>query len=334
VGALESRLAGATRRSLRAALALACGLGLAYAASWSGAPAARAPGRVCWWVADRDAHQLVGLDRDLHVAQRRELRWPLLLAARADGGVWVARALEGGPHGAHELVRFDALAQPHERYELPAVRALCAADGARAWVLSDAGADSAQLLQVELGRVPLPIARFAGARLLCARSAAELAIGSGAGRLWLVDATGRIRAERCLDGALAALAPGPSADQCWALERAPDARLWLLGARLESLRVQRTGLDGGRLASESGAPRVWVADARRRHARRFGAASGLELDWTDVPLAGLMAGAAERGGGALWLAPGALLRVDARAGLVPGQGGFGHAHDLARVPDG
>lgn len=334
MGALESRLAGATRRSLRAALALACGLGLAYATSWSGAPAPRAPGRVCWWIADRDAHQLVGLDRDLHVALRHELRWPVLVAARADGGVWVARALERGPHGAHELVRFDAYAQPHERYELPAVRALCAADGARAWVLSAAGAGPAQLLHIEPGREPRSIAHFAGAQLLCALSATELAIGSGAGRLWLVDAAGDVRAERRLEGALAALAPGPSAGQCWALERAADARLWLFGAKLEPLRVLRTGLEGGRLASERGAERVWVADARRRHARRFGAHGRLELDWTDVPLAGLMAGSAESGGGGLWLAPGALLRVDARGGLAPGQGGFGHAHDLARVPGG
>lgn len=355
MGVLESRSAGAARRSLRAALALACGLGLAYATSRAGAVAPRAPAPVAWWIADRDAHQLVGLDRDLHVAARCALRWPVMLAARTDGGVWVARALEGGPRGAHALECLDALGRSRARFELPAPRALCAPGGEGAWMLIDAPPEPplqpeqpesleqpepAHLLRIELEAGPRRLASFAGARHLCARSSGELVLGADDGRLWLTDLAGGVRAERQLEGGLAALAPGPRAGQCWALQRAPDARLWLLGAALEPLGVLRTGLAGGCLAAEPGSERVWVADARRRHVRRFGAAGRLELDWTDVPLAGLRVGAALRdehapgGGGALWLAPGALLRVDARGTLAPGQGGFGHAHDLARVPGG
>jgi len=334
VGALESRWAGTARRSLRAAFALACGLGLAYAASWAGPVPARAAQRPAWWIADRDAHQLVGLDRDLHVAARRELRWPVLLAARADGGTWVARALEDGPRGAHELACFDASARLRARFAASPVHALCAPDGEVLYALSEEPGAPAQLLRVELEAGPRALAPFAGARWLCARSAGELVIGASDGRLWSVDGAGVVHAEQQLGAELAALAPGPREGTCWVLERAPDARLWLLGARLEPLRVRRTGLTGGELAAERGSERVWVADARRKHVRRFGPAGQLELDRTDVPLAGITAGAALRGGGALWLAPGALLRVDARGELAPGQGGFGHAHDLARVPDG
>jgi len=64
-------------------------------------------GPPAYWVADRDAGALIGLDADLLAVARRDWPWPLALAPAPGDGLWVASAPAGHPGGGQRLSLLD-----------------------------------------------------------------------------------------------------------------------------------------------------------------------------------------------------------------------------------
>lgn len=327
------------RARLRTALAillshgapLALGAGLALA--WRAGPKLAAdfePGPPTTWVADRDAQALVGLDDELFEARRIELASPVEVELAQDGGLWAVSASESHPLGRHDLVRYavdgarSAALTFGPVYDLDRL-------GPDALVVERQGA-LGRVVRVTLAGEVLAVAELANAR--CASgSGSRAVVGTDDGEVWLFDAAHqppRVLARRELAGPIGDLRPGPTPGTWWALDVGGVARLSLLEPTLATRWTVEVGLHALHIAPARGVERVWVADTTQPVVRRYGPGGALELDLHDLPHSGLDRGVALEEGGVLLVAPGAVLRLDERGELQPGQGGFDFLVDLAR----
>lgn len=324
--------AGGTRRRWAA-----FGAGAALFLVWEVAQRALAgpplppPGPVAFWAADRLAQRVIALDGELGVVRRLALDWPADVEPCADGGLWVLRSSDGSANGLRRLVRLRADGSLETELTTGLVRDLD--------VL--AGRDA---LLVELGASPgdPPRALRVGPEgahhlalevpdLACIAGSGETIALGAAGEVLRVDASGALLARADVGRRIVDLAPGPEPGSLWALDAGPGRRLVRLDAALALLWRVEVGLEALHLAPEPGAERVWLADTAGPRARRFGAGGLLEVDREELPLDGLDRALALAGGGALLVAPGAILRLDARGATVPGQGGFAELADVARA---
>ena len=316
----------------RVAIGLAgCALGGALAillAVARGGEEPSTPGRVQVWVSDRDGQALIGLDRDLLVAARVEVPWPTEIEACEGGGVWAVSAREGDPLGAHDLLRLlpdGGLGAPIEVG--PVIHLATVGVDALVTEREEDGATRVRRFAPD-GMASL-VAELPDA--LCASGVGErVIVGTARGA---VLAFGRgAPAGSQLGGAICDVAPGPSAGAWWVLERkhGGPGRLLLLDAELRTLWSVSCELEASHLAPVAGQERIWLVDAARPLACRFGPGGVLELACGPLPQAGLGRAAALDDGGLLVAAPGALLHLDARGRLVPGQGGFDFLTDVAR----
>jgi hypothetical protein len=324
VAAIEAR---------RTALGLgACGLGAALALLLGGTGGEETPPRPGppeVWVSDRDGQALIGLDRHLLLAARVKVPWPTEVEASDGGGVWAVSARDGDPLGAYDLLRLASDGRLADPIEVEAVIDLATVAGGDALVVerNEDGSTRVRRFAAD-GRASLvaelPDASCAsGVRdrvIVGTASGAVLAFGGGAPR------------HAQLGGSICDVAPGPSARHWWALDRGrPGAsRLFLLDAELRTLWTLQCELEGGQLAPVPDQERVWLVDAARPLACRFGLGGVLELTCGPLPQAGLGRAAALDDGGLLVTAPGALLRLDACGRPAPGQGGFDFLTDVAR----
>jgi hypothetical protein len=272
------------------------------------------------WVADRDASCLRGLDAELIDSRRHELGWPLAVAPRADGGLWVARSgnatnaygarllslsQDGDPLGELHLEGF------HDLDVLRDGRGLCLErlDGgsSRLW-RTDSDATPRLLVQADRMRH----ARISGAAAWC---------GGDDGRLLRVDVeTGTVLALACL--------PAP----VQGLRASGDGGAWvLLGgtapilARLDErmARVAQVPMEQP-LAFDvlPGVAGPWTLErggAVLRSRTRDGGPR-LEVDLSILPEARHVLSMPD--GGVLVASPGGILRFDAHGAPRPGQGGF------------
>jgi hypothetical protein len=154
-------------------------------------------------------------------------------------------------------------------------------------------------------------------------------VGDSRGRVSLLGSYG-VRSARPGDE-IRAVAAG-AGSSWWVLTAGPDARLVHLAADLSTRRVLETGLEAPSMAVALDADSVWLVGGRERRALRVAADGHEERSLGDLPMAGLVAGAATRSGGLLLLAPGAVLHIDSAGRMARGQGGFGFLVDgvLAR----
>jgi len=286
------------------------------------------PGAPRFWVADRDGGRVVGLDQDLFVAREWCAPWPVALAARADGMLWVLSAVDGRPAGRHELLLLSADGERRAvtSFDGPARLAL---DERGKAVLLSSGSGARPIVRVdELGR-PSVLAALEGA-LCIAVARGEVLVGDGSGRVHLIASEGGHRTES-IGGRLVEAAADAGNGGWWLVDAAPPGRVLRLDSELAVVWVRE--LAGcARLVPLPAGGRVWVSDGRGDALLRLDDDGRTELELGPLPLAGVHAAVATTDGGLIARAPGALLRWDGEGRRRPGQAGFAFALDVARVP--
>lgn len=285
------------------------------------------------WAADRDAHRVVGLDGNLLRVRELQLAWPLAVAARVDGGLWVLRSGNGtGSFGAR-LTGLDAGgAQTNELYlEDAASLALWGGLDALVIELGGAGPGRDRVWRVAPDGTGRILHEGEHLNALCA-SGADVVIGATDGTLLRVapDGSKKVLGLARTDRMIGAVAEGPLPGSVFVLDVGPGHRLALFDTKLSPAWSVALGLDAQHVGVVPGEERVWVTDVNGARARRYGPRGVLELECAlplhapDHPLA--------FGDGALFAAPGGILRVDALGRALPGQGGFAWVSGLARAP--
>jgi hypothetical protein len=270
---------------------------------------------VVLWAADRDAGLVYGLDEDLILAARVPLAAPLDLARTLDGRLFVLR----GGGFLDELDGRGALLRELEvgtciDLETHGECALLVQLPARALALGAQGA-------------PRVLAESQG--LCCiAGSLDSVLLGTQDGRVLRValDGSGPL-AEVELGGSIVDLAPASEAGGGFALD-GPGQRLLRLDPEFGLRWEARLDIEARHLCVSG--EHVWLADTQSPRVLRYGPDGRRELDRKLLPLLGLDRVLSWRDGAVLLAAPGAILQLDARGHLAPGQGGFNFLAALAR----
>ncbi len=304
---------------------LACLLALA---GTSGAIAP--PGEVAAWVADRDAGRVFGLDRDLLIARRIPVDWPLDVEPAPDGGLWVLRSAAGTARSTHRLDRFGPAGGLIT--ELWIERGLdldVLAAGEQALVVEEREAAPTRVIRVREEGSLFPVFERDGIACVVGERSSAV-IGTRDGHVLRVDvATQAVIAGASVGGEIVDLARGPEAGSLWALDAAGSGRVLLLARDLPVRWIAALPRRAAHLAPEPGQERVWLAGVHEPCVVRLGPGGALELDRCGLPLPGLDRALAWPPGGALLATPGAVLRLDPSGTLLPGQGGFEFLVDVA-----
>jgi hypothetical protein len=262
----------------------------------------------------------VGLDRDLFVSRIAYLSRPVALAAGEDGELWCVVARGDGPDGPH------AILSARTGVEVPlGGRPLGLAAGNRQALVLLEGAREAEVWRVGARGAAHLVARVSAGTCIAVRGD-QILVGDARGGVNLLDRRGARRVH--LGGEVLAVAAG-TGSSWWALIASPRVRLVSLSADLVKQRVSHTDLENATLAVVGSSGSAWLVAGRERRALRIGPDGRVERSLSDLPLAGLIAGAATEDGGLLLLAPGAVLRVDSAGRVDRGQGGFGFLVDMA-----
>lgn len=336
----ETRAHGTGRvRGLRVAAAFGAGALACVLATLLGAAPLRltsSPPPVRTWAADRDAHRVYGLDADLVVQRVVDAGWPLAVEARDDGGLWVLRS--GGPSSTFgaRLTSFDAAGAEENETYLHSANEL-ALHGGRAALVIDHGAAQGRDRLWSFEPDGTGTVLLEDAQLACAVSAGRdvlVAWSTGLVARVAPDGSGKRLAERVHTAAWSALAfePAPSgADGAiFALDASGARRLCALAPDLALKWSVTLGIDARSLAVVPREERVWVADSAGARVRRYGPGGQLDFE-RNVPVFAPDRPLALPGGGALFAAPGAIVRLDAQGRVRAGQGGFTWLSDLARA---
>ena len=288
------------------------------------------PGETVLWAVDRDAHKLYGLDRDLLIERRVPVDWPLEVEATADGGTWILRSEDGTDHSTMRLDRLDPRGALITELYLERTRDLDVFERTDALVLEQVNG-TVRLSRVREEGSLFPLLQRPDL-VSVSGSAGSILCGTDTGTVLRVDpVSGAVLGELPLEGTIRDIAPGPTPGSAWALDTRGNGRLFLLAADLTVRWAAGVGFPCAHLAPVPGEERVWIAGTASPRVRRIGPSGVIELESQGLPLNGLDRVVAWRDGGALLLAPGAILHVGSQGALAPGQGGFAWLSDAARV---
>ncbi|MCP3917844.1 MAG: hypothetical protein GY711_20045 [bacterium] len=293
---------------------------------------AEGPGPVRVWIADRGAHELVGLDDELMWAGKVHVPAPVAVLADPGGGTWVVSASSGTARGPHAILRME----PDGRMRAvapagPVLDAAVAGAGRIAWIEAEPRAVRSTDTSAMSGAATeiAGALRIAGPLGAGAESGEGVVVGNEAGELWL---------GRGEDWSLAAVAGGPIVDLAvcsragivWAMSIEPRLTAYRVAADARLAATWSHALPAGSRRLAAVADRVWVF-GRRRTALRYGPDGVRELELKSLPLAALVGAEALPSGETLLLAPDACLRLSADEQLIRGQGGFVFGVASARV---
>lgn len=297
------------------------------------------PGPVQFWVVDRDAGQVIGLDKDLFQVDVWKQRRPVW-AAPAKAGTWLVTAPGGSAIGRHELL----LKPPGQPAKL-----ITGADNLGPIVDLETQSDGSALL-VEFGLVgrssrillaDVQLSEFvqhSGAVAVCgsvqkvtagAATTTQMVVfvGDDGGRVTRYGPGGVGQAAVDLGGQIGDLAALPGGGLL-VLDTASPGRLIGLDENLAVVWSVATGIAAQAMVVTPGGGQVWLADANQPLARRYGAHGALELS-VDLPAADVSGGLGLADGGVLLTTPGAVIRIDAWGQIQPGQGGFNYLTDIS-----
>ena len=306
-------------------------LGAALASGAARSAELAPPGSVAVWVADRDAGALYGLDADLILARTLPLGWPLDIERAHDGGLFVLRSGNQGSSFGHRLVKLDPAGNATNQTYLEPCLDLDTLDGRAALLIELPGSGGGPRRAVRVAPEGALFVVAASPTLRCITGSRNSVL-TGSDDGWIVrwDPQGGAPITSVqLGGAIGDLRPGPEAGSVFALDTSAR-RLAYLGPDL-ALRWQvMLGIEARHLGVVEGEERVWIADTSTPRVVRYGPGGALELDRGSLPLAGLDRSLPWLDGGVLLAAPGAILHLDGRGHLAPGQGGFNHLADLER----
>lgn len=321
----------------RHAVPILCVLALAWLVQALAQPMASpaAPGAPRYRVADRDRCRVYELDADLLLAGRREAGWPLQMAARSDGGLWLARSGNATPDfGARlDLVGRDGAVRG--QLWLEAHLDLAAGPDNAAWCIERVDAQTRRLLRVDDDVVPRTL--LVDGHLALVRTGREA--------VWCSTDDGRLLQLSTTDGSLtgSSLVPGgvhdlqpDGAGGCWLLAGSSPRRLLRLrpdfGMQVQfDLPGTPDVLAHDCRSGGQGAPAMlWLLDTRARCLLRF-EDGGTGVSSLPLPVVEPRLLLATPEGGVLLASPGAILRYDRNAQLLPGQGGFGWISSLTLV---
>lgn len=299
----------------------------------SASSARGALGPIKFVATDRDAGQVIALDADLLEVQRFALPYALEVELRSDGRLWTVSASALGPLGPHRLRRFDLVGQmDFDALVGPLFDLSCAEgdlallvvgrpDGARE-ALAVAGPGATQVLEV--GPMLASVAAQGGRALVAGHDGwlRSHALAPGAAPV----------VERNFGGVIADVAPGPARGGFFVLDvggSPSQRRLALVDEALNTVWWRTIGCGALHLTVTADRQRVWLVDPTAQFARRFGPGGMLEIPYAALPLAGAERGVAESNGGAVFAAPGALVRLGPDGAMLPGQGGYDFLIDVA-----
>jgi len=285
------------------------------------------PGRPVVWVGDRDGGQVLGLDADGLPSRSIRVAYPLELAARSDGGLWVLAGSASLADPVRRLLRFTDRGEVATEVPVPVASSLVALRGGDALLVAGAGAARALIRVAADGEEVLLVPVAPGAEVALAVGPAGILVSERRG-VRLLGAGGTEGFPGRVFRPVA-----PRADGWWVVERRAEGTLLLgldrsltreLARPLDELGLDEAGElwlapipDGG----------LWIADARGRVVRLD--SRGRVRARSAVSLPGLLGCAAAEGGGLWLIVPGALLRLNSRGGAEPGQGGFDYLAALA-----
>jgi hypothetical protein len=225
----------------------------------------------------------------------------------------VLRSSGGQADVSQRLCRIDANGEVETQLYLEPCRALGVLEGEQALVLEHTDPSTTWLTRVRREGSKFP---------LLSRNDLACVCGS----------RGTVIVEIQLGGTIGDVAAGPTAGSVWALDVQGTGRLFLLDEKLAIRWAAGVGFSARHLGAVPGEERVWIADTSSPRVVRIGASGVTEIDRGNLPLQGLDRVLAWTQGGALVLAPGAIMRLDAQGQIAPGQGGFAWLSDAARVP--
>jgi hypothetical protein len=288
---------------------------------------------VRYFAADRDAGQVIALDVDLIEVRRFAAPYVIELETRSDGRLWAVSASALGPLGPHSLRKLDLHGQIEFERPVGPLYDLACLDGDWA-LLVEQRPDGLREASATSGAGVVKSLAIGASLATVAGRAGGVLVGGHDGwlrsyRLWPMPGLAQ---ERDFGGVIADVAPGPERGSFYVLDAAgspSQRRLALVNAALATVWSRPLGCSALQLAVTSDSQRVWVADGGARFARRFGLGGALEIPYASLPVAGCDRGVAEAQGGALFAAPGALVRLAADGALLPGQGGFDFLVDVA-----
>jgi len=319
----------------KALLGLSTGIVLTGVLGWQ--PAVH-PGPVRYWIADRDADRVLGLDAELIPALPLTVSAPVLAAPRAGGGLWVASAIDGSPLGDHRLIALD---RDGHRLAEGRFGPLLDLDSDRAvGVIAlevDRGGGGRRIWNMRSSGSIRTVGHVAGA-VCVATGWGQVLVGTASGRLVLYelghqrpsprgrtgthDGGGTLLQSVSAGGSMGDLARGPRWGTWWALDTGGGNAVLLLDHGLRVLWRSDTGLAALHLSPVPGQELVWVADVNGPLIRRIGPPGVPAIDVRSIAVSGFDRGCALPGGGLVFTSPGAVLQIDRMGELLQTQGGF------------
>jgi len=260
---------------------------------------------------------------------------PIAIRSVHDGGAWVLRSRLERSGAPSRLDRIRADGERTVGLELGPCVALAVTDAGDALVIeTNANAGGAdRLLRCDAGGGKSILLERPG--LVCVvESARGSLVGTVAGEILRVaDAPGSSVVELGRTTApVVDLASDRTTGGVYALSGEGGSELGRLDAELVTQWSSRTGMRCVRVASTEDGAHVWIAGVDRPVARRWGRDGTLELERSDLSLAGFHSVVAASDGGAILAAAGGMLRLDSQGRDRPGQGGFDWIADLDRAP--
>ena len=303
--------------------------------------AGESPGAVAYWVADRDAGAVVGLDHQLFVARRYELPWPVRVLPWRGAGVVVASAAAGGPEGPHELIALDANGMCVQRWPCDPVIDLTVASDRLVAVVETGRGRALVEHSLHTGGTS-PALGLGSSFTCCTFSGNRLFVGTRHGSVHIFDEDFQLEHVARPVEWVSDLEPGPQRGSVWVLDATSTGRLvcfgpgfgvcWSVALGFQP-GVHELDINGPTIVSNETEECAWLIEPETRRLRCFGSDGVLACSVELATANGLARGAACGQSGLLLSGAGAIHQLGPGGRPALGQGGFDFVVDVCSQLD-